>query len=499
MPKIQLQINQGNYVNDNDDGSNQFSFNLFPTFSEQAGSLTPTKVERTPGFAAFSSGISGGIGNEYGGFIVDKNPSTDVLYANFGDKLYQISTGGVATAQTGTIGGQNFAQMAINNAGIVAIVKGNNQAYFFDTATSTVTQITDATFLAIVGSDAIIGVVYLDGFFIFASATTLIASSLETVNKGRDFNINDIHEPNYKADQIRDLIINDGLMYVIGQESIEAYDTTGAAGFPFDRIESIILDKGGLTRGRATVINDQIYLIARDQSSPYGVYVIEGNRFRKISTDVIDKILEEEFLDTDPNLTSLDSKLFSMSHNGHSFCCLYLAKNTRRTFVYDVTESSRAGHNVWHRRSGLPGNQDYFPRDQVSIYNKELVLGEYIGSNQFSGIATMDSSTSTELTNNVMRYVSAHYISNGMDEVKIKELTVRHKKTSTGNLYLHMSTDRGTTFSVLETKSMSNTLVWDRLGQSEDFLFIVANGSTLTSPDANSNDVTLYGIWVVAE
>ena len=499
MPKVKLELNQGNYVNSDDDGSNQFSFNLFPTFAEQGGSLTATKVERTPGFASFSSGISAGVGNEYGGFIVDKNPSTDVLYANFGDKLYQISTGGAATAQTGTIGGQNFAQMAINNAGIVAIVKGNNQAYFFDTSTSTITQITDATFLALVGSDAIIGVVYLDGTFIFASSTTLIAASLETVNKGRDFNINDFHEPNYKADQIRDLIISDGLMYVISQESVEVYDTTGASAFPLDRVESIILDKGGLTRGRATVINDQIYLIARDQSTPYGVYVIEGNRFRKISTDVIDKILEEEFLDTDPNLTGLDSKLFQMSHNGHVFCCLYLAKNTRRTFVYDVTESSRANHNVWHRRSGLPGNQDYFPRDQVSIYNKELVLGEYIGLNQFSGIATLDSSTDTELTNDVMRYVSANYISNGMDRIKIKEVTFRHKKVATGNLYLHVSTDRGATFDVLNSNSMSDLLVWRRLGQAEDYLFVIANGSTLLTPDSSSNDVTIYDAWVVVE
>ena len=62
-----------------------------------------------------------------------------------------------------------------------------------------------------------------------------------------------------------------------------------------------------------------------------------------------------------------------------------------------------------------------------------------------------------------------------------------------------MSQDRGVTTTSQGSRSMTNTLIWNRLGKSEDFSFIISNSSDLITPDANSNDVTLYDMILDVE
>ena len=495
MPKVTIPFNQGAYVDDFDDGSNQFSFNLWPTFSEQQGSLTATKVQRTPGLVEFNVTAGGA----YGGYSVLLTEGVGTLYGNWGLQLYRISPTGPAVLQTGSIVGNGYMSMVFNNQNIAAIIKGDN-AYFFDVLTTTVLSISDATFTAIVGSEVLVAVVYLDGRFIFATERTLFVSSLETVNRGRDFNALETHEANYQSDPIRDLIVVDGYLWVIGQTTTEVYDTTGAAGFPLDRVENIILDKGGCIHGRSVELDDSIYMIARGKQDPYGVYVISGNSFIKISTDVIDQELEDNNLDVNPFQSNANHKLFTIHHDGHSFLGLYLGSNAGVTFVYDITESRRVGFPVWHQRGRTTALvKEWFGKDSVNIYNKNLVLGHLGTSPSFTGVAEIDSNVSTDLTNDVVRYVSCSYISNQADRVKIKRVTVRHKKKASGNLYLIMSQDRGVTTTSQGSRSMTNTLIWNRLGKSEDFSFIISNSSDLITPDANSNDVTLYDMILDVE
>jgi hypothetical protein len=499
MPKIKLPIDQGRYDSDLDTGSRQFSFNMWPSFTEQAGSLTPTRVHRTPGLVDFSSGITAGINDTYAGFVVDKSLSADVLYVSYGTKIYKVASTGTVTAQTGAaVNGANWASMAANQQRIIAIIRGNNQAFFLDTSTSVITEITDATFNAIVGTDPLIAVAYIDSRFIFATSKTIFAASLETTNKGRDFDVNETHEPNYNSDQIRDLIVNDGLLYVIGQVSIEAYDTTGAAGFPMDRVENIVLDKGGLMPGRTVVVNDDIYIIARDSNSPYGVYRVSGNRFTKISTDTIDRGLAQEDLDIEPNFTENLSKLFQITHDGHTFVCLYVHDVQTFTYCYDISESQRTGRKVWHRRSGLPNNIEYFIKDTVSIYDKHLALGSWVGSNQRSAVVEIDTSIGTEFTLDTLHYVSSYYLSDHGNRVKIKKATVRSESESGSKLNLFVA-DRESSFAALGERDMDGYSTWNRLGSKRDFTFIIANSADLVTPYSSSSDLTVYDLTIEVE
>ena len=162
--------------------------------------------------------------------------------------------------------------------------------------------------------------------------------------------------------------------------------------------------------------------------------------------------------------------------------------------MYDLTESQRAGKSIWHRRGRIETtNREAFPKDAVNIYNKNLALGHWgTGSSAFTGVAEIDSSIATEFGFDVQRHVSAYYVSNLGDLAKVKRVRVRHKKKVSGNLYLIYSTDRGTTNINMGSRSMADLLEWNRLGKSEDFAFIISNSPDFATPDANSNDVTLY-------
>lgn len=500
MPKVPLAITQGNYVDVNDFGSRQFSLNMWPTFNQQEGSLTPTKVRRTPGLVAFTASLVPTVTSGYGGYATNGG-GRGPLFINLGQDIFRIIGDGSSTIRASGLFGGGYTSMVFNSQNIMAVTKGDN-AYFFDESLSTLTAITDATFLAIVGLEDIVSVVYIDGYFVFATETTLFTSSLETVNKGRNFDIDDTHEPNYKADKILDLKVVDGNLWVIGYLTIEVYDNTGAAGFPFDRIENIILDKGGCVHGRAIEIDDELYLIGRGPSEPYSVYRVSGNRFQKISTDVIDQALESTECDVSTFAPTTEQKLFTIGHDGHVFLGMTLTViGINTTFMYDITESRRKGFPVWHRR-GAPQRSSanyYFILDAVNIFNKNLGLGMYSAAPVFKGAVEIDSDISTEITEDVTRFVSTHYISNGMDRIKIKELTIRHKKVATGNIYLFFSNDRMTTMTSMGSRSLSDVPRWPRLGQGDDYAFIISNSPDLITADANSNDMTLYDAWVVAE
>ena len=489
MPNIPLKINLGRYF-DGDGENRLLSTNMYPSFNQTDGTLSPTKARRTCGLAAFTTTVTGA----YAGYAT-LNSDTTVLYMNVGLRLFRVpSAGGAPVDEGGAVNiiGSGWASMAYNPQEIMAVVKGGN-GYFFDRSTTTTTAIADATYLAILGGGPCVAVVYIGGYFVFASETEVFSASLYTVNKGRNFSVNDTLLPEYKQDQIRDLLVVDDLLWVIKQTTIEVYQNTGEAGFPFNFVYAIEL--GGCVHGRAIAQGSSVYLIGRQNDTPYGIYRITGRSITKISNDYIDMLLTFNSLDIDPFTQNQNQKILFMEHDGHKFIGVYLSAQDR-TFVYDETESSRVGTPVWHQRISPNSNLGYFTKDTINAYNKNLALGSITG---FAGVAEIQESTVTEFTLDVLRYFSTQYLENGIDKVSVKQLQIKAHSDS-GNVYLGFTVDRGLTYSILNSVTLDSPIIkWARLGTHDIVGFIISNSPDLATPDANSSDLTVYGAWATVE
>ncbi len=496
MPNIEIPLTSGQYLSTFDFGNRQFSFNMFPNHAEAPGSLTPTKVQPPAGYEEFSSGAISNSG-PYQGFAINPVAQSEQLYAYWNEVLYSISALGTVTAKdVNTVSTQGYAKMAWNRVDIMATTKGGD-AYFYDETTTTNAPITDANFVTLRNGQPMAGVVYLDGYFIFATRERLFVSSLETVNRGRDFNTLDFIVPAYGIGDIVDLQVVDNLLWVIKAFSIEVYQNTGAANFPFSRVQSFTFDRGGSVTGRSIAVGDELYMLGRGQYESWGVYRVSGGRMEKISNDYIDGVLAQSEIPYSAFDQTISQKIFAVSHDGRFFIGFSQVINGGRSYFYDITESARVGFPVWHRRGRTDGaGQDrYFGLDGVQLYDRNLLLGQYSsGPEAVSAVCEFTPGVFTELGQDRVRYVSGAYLTNGSREVKVAKIFSRFKKNPGGNIYLSYSDDR-----VFSLTSMDSGIAmdsgfaeWRRFGQARSHYFLLANSSDLVTPAPDSQPFIIY-------
>ena len=241
-----------------------------------------------------------------------------VPYVVSGQRLYSISSAGVATDIGGSISGTG--QVSMDDNGTQLVITNGTNGYLYS-ATLGFVLISDPDFNAAEtvqffdqrfyfdwkGTNKFFGSDILDG----TSYNALVFASAET-----------------RPDNVKALVLNKQILLVFNDESIEPWQDIGAANMPLERVPGVVIERG-LAAPRATAKQDNtVFFLGEDRR----FYRLGGLTPVGISTPAIDAEWQSYS-------TVSDAYCFSYAWAGHKFVVVHFV-NANKTWVY-VTANPR--------------------------------------------------------------------------------------------------------------------------------------------------------------
>jgi hypothetical protein len=268
--------------------SNQRCVNLYTHISEAP---TGETQEQLLGFSGISQVFDDSVNGKTRGSIVFKGK----LYRLDGDEFVSIDSE-YNIVNLGTITG--FGRVSIaKNKDSICIVDPNGNSYFYDTDNG-LAQITDADFLDI---EAINGrartVTFSDGFFVYNTDTVIFQSSIETTNKGQDFNALEFTDAFQFDDTLVAVIASQGNVYLFSDSHFQMYrlkQTSTTGEFAFQRVSVQNTERGLRSRFQIVDIDNALFFVGGGKNERSAVYILRGAQTAKISTDAIDTLIEDD-------------------------------------------------------------------------------------------------------------------------------------------------------------------------------------------------------------
>lgn len=258
---------------------------------------------------------------------------TKDLYGVYGNKLM---------AQTANSGNIEIGTLDAN-PGRVEMARGRNFIFMVDGVSgytydgTTFAKVADADFpgnFLPAGTGRPTHCVYIDGFFIVNDANTdnFYISGLEDPTS---WNALDFDAASVAPDNALSIAATKSLLWIIGDETAQAYYNSENADFPYAIVLSATQDDGILAPYSLAESDDGIFYLATTPEGGRYVYQINGQAGRTVTEDE-----QENFLETviDPT----DAYGFIYKQSGKSFYCLQLSATsgddprTSSTLIYNI-------------------------------------------------------------------------------------------------------------------------------------------------------------------
>jgi hypothetical protein len=266
--------------------TNQRCVNWWTHISE----LPSGTKEQLLGFSGIDERFSTGFGKTRGSIVFKEK-----LYRVDGQNLVSIDVD-LNQVDLGLITG--FGRVSISkNIDTICIVDPNGNSYFYDEENG-LAQITNADFLDIEAQNGRARTVtFSDGFFVFNTDEVIFQGSLESVNKGQDFNALEFEDAFTFDDKLVAVKASQNNVYVFSDSYYQVYrfnPNTTTGDFAFRRVSTQNNEKG--LRGRFNIVNvdSALYFVGGGEEERSAVYELRGAVPKKISTDAIDVLIEDE-------------------------------------------------------------------------------------------------------------------------------------------------------------------------------------------------------------
>jgi hypothetical protein len=293
-----------------------------------------------------------------------------VLYVVSGQRLYSVTSLGVATDIGGSITGTSPVSMDDNGSQLV-IVNGTN-GYLYSTTLGFV-LITDTDF------NAAETVQFFDQRFYFDWKNTNKFFGSDLLD-GTAYNALVFASAEARPDNVKAVVLNKQILLVFGERTIEPWQDIGAANMPLERVPGVVIERG-LAAPRATAKEDNsVFFLGEDRR----FYRLDGLTPVGISTPALDAEWQNYS-------TVSDAFCFSFPWAGHKFVVLHFP-TANTTFVWDIASG------LWHERDSWDLNGRSLGRWRanchVSCYDKILIGDAFSGA-----IGYLSATTYTEFGN----------------------------------------------------------------------------------------------------
>jgi len=427
---IQLPIANGFYESESLAISAQQCVNFYPNIVQTQG-LSQETLFGTPGLNQLAT--SGDVQQINRGSHV----KSGVPYFVNGTSLYMLERSfdsnnneSFGVVELGSVSGTGRVSMADNGTQLMILVPGGPGYIYNEDAGTPFQQITDSDFTANGNPQY---VVFLDGYFVITTdEKKFIVSAL---NDGLSYNALDFGSAEADPDDIVAPIVHKNQLFIVGSETTEVFQNIGGSGFPFQRVNGYVIDKGLFAPFSIVKADGTFLMIGGGVNESPAVWIFTGNGFSKISTTAIDNTLQR-FSDSDIS----GAFAWSYAQKGAYFIGFTVGNIT---LVYDIVTQR------WHERSSLINELDgrFRVNSLVTGYGRVLV-----GDSQDGRIGEMDIDTFTEYGANIKRIAATPNFTSGLNSLTVSsiELTV---ESGVGNseqadpvVSMDMSDDGGKTF-----------------------------------------------------
>ncbi len=377
MAKVQLEIAKGFYRSNSLPLTAQRCINWMPIIPQTAA-LNTRALFDVSGILPFADTGKGA-----------NRGSIEVAGVPFfvGSALVSVSNLGVVTDH-GAIGGSQRVSMATNGRLLVIVVPGG-KSFVFDTADSTLVEITDPNFRASNSG------VFVDGFFVFSSRDGSVFFN-SALNDPLTYDALDFGTAEANPDIIVALHVNHNELFVCGSQTIEIFRNIGGVGFPFQRIAGALIQKGVHAQHSVVDFDNTFVFIGGDKNEQSAMWRVTGSSSaRRFSTSAIDNAIQEFTRDE-------ISRAFAVTYaeNGN-FQVAFTFQSTRipsKTFVYNATTSAQSGEDTWHERQSGDEEGSWRAGSVVAAHGKLLV-----GDTLSGQVGALDKNTFTEFGDLMVR------------------------------------------------------------------------------------------------
>jgi hypothetical protein len=176
----------------------------------------------------------------------------------------------------------------------------------------------------------------LDGYFIVNKSGSA-AFYISSLNDGLSWDALDFAVVSSNPDDLIGMVADRGNLWCFGNRSVEVFDNTGNALFPFQRIDGSVIPTGCEAAHTVLRADNAIIWLGVDEQGRGVVWKSSGYNAIRVSTQAIEKRITE-------SVNRDESYAWVYHQQGHAFYCLQV-KGLDTTLVYDFSIKQ------WHERS----------------------------------------------------------------------------------------------------------------------------------------------------
>lgn len=283
---------------------------------------------------------------------------------------------------------------------------------------------------------------------------------------------------------------NGQYLYVFGETHYEVWYFSGETAFPWDVIQEATGRFGIYNKHSIASYQDKLFVVGKSENGSWGVYVIAGLENKKISTPVIDRLLQQ----TSVAAGASQPTVMVYEFNGNVFVKVVKTVGTSvRGFVYNLTTG------MWHEESTETAFGNITQPDSFSFsdYTTTRTSNTAYGLIGRRYLVKMEPDNPTADGAILTRYRVTQHISGEDYHVFHHRLRLDTEANSnisfdsnvSANIFLLSSDDDGKTWYQYPVKSMNNAaygtvsgdkrVEWFRLGRSDDRIYkIFTNANT---------------------
>jgi hypothetical protein len=252
--------------------------------------------------------------------------------------------------------------------------------------------------------------------------------------------------------------------YVFGEQTVQAYQNVGGAGFPFTYIQGSVQAKGLASLYAIEETNDLMMFLGGAVNESPSIWITNGGSIEKLSTVPIDEAISSYDADTISNCFA-----WTYSQAGAQFVAFTFPGEA--CFVYDFKSSE------WHTRESVDGEGNPIPcriSGVVEAYGL-LMVGDSISNK----IGILDRSVYTEYGEQIRRRFVTPQIDNEgqpffMDSAEVVSKTGIGLTSGQGSnplISLSISRDGGRTYDGARERTVGRIgqyairTIWTQLGR----------------------------------
>jgi hypothetical protein len=382
----------------------------------------PASLYARPGNAVFAT-VGSGAGR--GGFLAANGRAFVVS----GSEVYELSSSG-----TGTLRGS-----LLTSAGDITIAENGFQLAICDGTDLYILTYATNVFQRVVSANlpSAASVIFLDGYFIVNRSLTSGIFQISSPFNGLVWAALDFATAESSPDSLLRVAAIYGQLWLFGDKSIEPWNNTGNATFPFQRVNSSArLSVGAAAPNTVLELDNTAYWVGKDINGTGIVYRADGFSPQRISTEAIELRLQSA-----PSISTL--KAMAYQEAGHTFYII-TGGGMKTALVYDIST------RLWTEWAYLNSFGQYeLPLTNALFY----AFGKTLGLDRISGKVYHQSAAyySDDGEEIARDRIFTHIFDNG-NPFLIKNLTLNFE-TGVGNVLapdpkvmLYLSNDGGRTF-----------------------------------------------------